>query len=101
MIGMAALLAVAAAPLIESTLPGIEIPVVVGGDSFDSDGPASTWHDNTSVTRYLGTLPVLSGFEILYAAMEGSSPVAALLVVINLGLGLVGHICSLPHLRST
>ena len=38
----------------------------------------------------LGLLTTLSGFEILYAAMEGSSSVAALLVVINLGLGLVG-----------
>ena len=38
----------------------------------------------------LGLLTTLSGFEILYAAMEGSILVAALLVVINLGLGLVG-----------
>jgi hypothetical protein len=35
-------------------------------------------------------LTALSGFEILYAAMEGSILVAALLVVINLGLGLTG-----------
>lgn len=38
----------------------------------------------------LGLLTVLSGFEILYAAVEGSVLVAALLTVVNLGLALVG-----------
>ena len=35
-------------------------------------------------------MTVLSGFEILYAAVEGSILVAALLATINLGLALVG-----------
>jgi hypothetical protein len=35
-------------------------------------------------------MTVLSGFEILYSAVEGSILVAALLAVINLGLALVG-----------
>jgi hypothetical protein len=38
----------------------------------------------------LGLITVLSGFEILYSAVEGSVLVAALLAVINLGLALVG-----------
>ena len=38
----------------------------------------------------LGLMTFLSGFEILYAAVEGSVLVAALLAVINLGLALVG-----------
>jgi hypothetical protein len=38
----------------------------------------------------LGLMTVLSGFEILYSAVEGSVLVAALLAVINLGLALVG-----------
>jgi len=38
----------------------------------------------------IGLMTVLSGFEILYAAVEGSVLVAALLAVINLGLALVG-----------
>jgi hypothetical protein len=37
----------------------------------------------------LGLLTVLSGFEILYAAVETSTLVAGLLAVINLGLALV------------
>jgi len=38
----------------------------------------------------LGLMTVLAGFEILYASVEGSVLVAALLAVINLGLALVG-----------
>jgi hypothetical protein len=38
----------------------------------------------------LGLLTTISGFEILYAAVESSTLVAAFLSVINLGLGLAG-----------
>jgi hypothetical protein len=38
----------------------------------------------------IGLMTVLSGFEILYSAVEGSILVAALLAVVNLGLALVG-----------
>jgi hypothetical protein len=38
----------------------------------------------------IGLMTVLSGFEIIYSAVEGSILVAALLAVINLGLALVG-----------
>jgi hypothetical protein len=38
----------------------------------------------------IGLMSVLSGFEILYSAVEGSILVAALLAIINLGLALVG-----------
>lgn len=37
-----------------------------------------------------GLLTLLAGFEILYAAVENSALVAALLAVVNLGLALVG-----------
>ncbi len=47
------------------------------------------------ITSYIlrvvvGLMTVLSGFEILYSAVEGSILVAALLATINLGLALVG-----------
>ena len=90
MIGMAALLAIAAASLIESILPGIEIPVVIGGVLLIAMGLLQLGMTTQVLRVILGLLTTLSGFEILYAAMEGSSLVAALLVVINLGLGLVG-----------
>lgn len=38
----------------------------------------------------IGLMTVLSGFEVLYSAVEGSILVAAMLAVINLGLALVG-----------
>ena len=38
----------------------------------------------------IGLMTVLSGFEIIYATVEGSILVAALLAAINLGLALVG-----------
>ena len=38
----------------------------------------------------IGLLTVLTGFEILYSAVEGSVLVAALLAIINLGLALAG-----------
>ncbi|HJS17873.1 MAG TPA: hypothetical protein VJ785_03945 [Anaerolineales bacterium] len=38
----------------------------------------------------IGLLTVLSGFEILYSAVEGSILVAALLAAINLGLAMAG-----------
>jgi hypothetical protein len=45
----------------------------------------------TSILRVvLALLTVLSGFEILYAAVEGSILVAGLLSVVNLGLATVG-----------
>jgi len=90
MIGMAALLALAAASIIESILPGIGIPVVIGGVLLTSMGLLQLGMTTQILRVILGLLTTLSGFEILYAAMEGSVLVAALLVVINLGLGLVG-----------
>jgi hypothetical protein len=38
----------------------------------------------------LGLLTVMAGFEILYAAVESSTLVAALLSAVNLGLALIG-----------
>jgi hypothetical protein len=38
----------------------------------------------------IGLLTVFSGFEIVYAALEGSILVAALLATIDLGVALVG-----------
>jgi hypothetical protein len=46
---------------------------------------------STDILRVtIGLITVLSGFEILYSAVEGSVLLAALLAVINLGLALVG-----------
>lgn len=50
----------------------------------------------------LGLLTVLSGFEVIYAAVENSILVAGLLAAINLGLALVGaHFLSPPVKEET
>ena len=90
MVGMAALLATAAAPRVEEILPGTGITVAVGGILLIAMGLLQLGMTTQVLRVILGLLTTLSGFEILYAAMEGSSLVAALLVVVNLGLGLVG-----------
>jgi hypothetical protein len=88
MIGMAALLAIAAASRLEAILPGLGIPVSMGGILLVAMGLLQLGTTTQVLRVVLGLLTALSGFEILYAAMEGSILVAALLVVINLGLGL-------------
>ena len=90
MVGTAALLATAAAPRVEEILPGTGITVAVGGILLIAMGLLQLGMTTQVLRVILGLLTTLSGFEILYAAMEGSSLVAALLVVVNLGLGLVG-----------
>jgi hypothetical protein len=90
MVGMAALLAIAAAPRVEEILPGTGIAVAVGGILLTAMGLLQLGMTTQVLRVILGLLTTLSGFEILYAAMEGSILVAALLVVVNLGLGLVG-----------
>jgi hypothetical protein len=90
MVGMAALLAIAASFAIETALPGIEIPVVLGSVLLIAMGLLQLGMTMQILRVVLGLLTTISGFEVLYAAMEGSILVAALLVAINLGLGLVG-----------
>jgi hypothetical protein len=43
-----------------------------------------------TLSPFLGLLTVISGFEILYSAIEASTLVAGLLAIINLGIALVG-----------
>jgi len=43
-----------------------------------------------TLSPFLGLLTVISGFEILYSAVEASTLVAGLLAIVNLGIALVG-----------
>ncbi len=48
----------------------------------------------------IGLLTFLAGFEILYAALEGSILVAGLLAIINLGLAMVGaYLAAAPSME--
>lgn len=90
MVGMIIILTIAVTPRMDSAMGGIGTPVIAGTVLLTGIG---LLHLGTSsqITRVIfGLLTVLAGFEILYAAVEGSILVAALLAVVNLGLGLVG-----------
>jgi hypothetical protein len=69
---------------------GMSLPVAWGGILLIGLG---LLHLGTTALPFrvvLGLLTVLAGFEVLYAAVESSVLVTALLVVINLGLALAG-----------
>ena len=90
MVGMILVLTISVTPRLERSMPGIGAPALAGTILLTGIG---LLHLGTSsqISRVIfGLLTVLAGFEILYAAIEGSILVAALLSVVNLGLGLVG-----------
>ena len=90
MVGMIVVLSIAATPRVENTIPGIGFPVVAGGILLIGNGLLHLG-TRSEITRVIySLLTILAGFEIIYAGVESSILVAALLAVINLGLGLVG-----------
>ena len=90
MVGMVVVLAAAVTPRLEGALAGIGAPVVAGAIILTGVGLLQLGTNSEILRVIFALLTVLAGFEILYAALEGSILVAALLAVVNLGLGLVG-----------
>ena len=90
MVGMVTVLTASATPRIETSMPGIGLPVVAGAVLLVGTGLLHLATDSNLERVIIGLLTVMAGFEIIYAALEGSILVAALLSVVNLGLGLVG-----------
>ncbi len=84
------LVVISATPRVNNVLPGIGLPAVFGGLILFGMGLLHLGITIRPLRVILGLLTVLSGFEIIYAALEGSVLVAALLAGINLGLALVG-----------
>jgi hypothetical protein len=85
------LIAVASfAPSLLRWLPGISLPVAYGGLILIGLGTLELGITVQPLRVTIGLLTVLCGFEILYASIENSILVAALLSVITLGLALVG-----------
>jgi hypothetical protein len=68
----------------------LSLPVAWGGLLLIGLGLLHLGITSESFRVILGLLTVMTGFEILYAAVESSSLVAALLVVVNLGLAMAG-----------
>ncbi len=90
LVGMILVLAVAATPRIQQSLSGIGAPVAAGAVILVGVGLLQLGTSSEILRVILALLTVLGGFETVYAALESSILVAALLAVVNLGLGLVG-----------
>jgi hypothetical protein len=69
---------------------GLSLPVVWGGLVLVGLGLLHLAFTSDSFHVIIGLLTLLSGFEVLYAAIESSTLVTALLAVVNLGLALTG-----------
>jgi hypothetical protein len=79
-----------AAPRVEEIIPGIGVPVITGSLILMGLGTLHLGITTQSFRVIIALLTILSGFEVLYAALESSVLVAAMLSVVNLGLALVG-----------
>jgi hypothetical protein len=79
-----------ATPLIESAIPGLGWQVIAGSLLLIGAGVIHLGMTSDPLNVILGLLTILTGFEILYAAIESSILVAGLLAVTNLGLGITG-----------
>ncbi len=90
LMAVVAIVSVGATPLIESAIPGLGLPVIAGSLLLIGAGVVHLGMTSDTLNVILGLLTMLTGFEILYAAIESSILVAGLLAVTNLGLGITG-----------
>ncbi len=84
------LVVLAATTSMVELLPGIGVPEVAGSLILMTMGLLHLGLTIQPLRVVIGLLTVLAGFEIIYAVVETSTLVAALLSLINLGLALVG-----------
>jgi hypothetical protein len=77
-------------PAVDTIMADAGFPVTSGGLLLIGMGLLHLGITARVLRVAIGLMTVLSGFEIIYATVEGSVLVAALLAMINLGLALVG-----------
>lgn len=80
----------ALAPQLENWLPAANLIHIWGGCTLIGMGLLHLGLTAQPLRVMIGLLTILAGFEVLYATVESSTLVAALLASINLGLALVG-----------
>jgi len=85
-----ALVVISATPIVMQLLPGIGGAEVSGSLLLMMMGLLHLGLTTEPQRVVIGLLTILAGFEILYASVETSTLVAALLSLINLGMALVG-----------
>jgi hypothetical protein len=101
LISIVVLVTFGSTPRIEAIIPGLGLPVIAGSLLLIGAGVVHLGVTSNLLRVTLGLLTILTGFEILYAAVESSILVAGLLSVTSLGLGIVGSYLliagSFPH----
>jgi hypothetical protein len=90
LIAIVTLVAIGATPRIEGAIPGLGLQVIAGGLILIGAGVIHLGMTSDLLRVTLGLLTMLTGFEIIYAAVESSILVTGLLAVTNLGLGVAG-----------
>ena len=88
--GVIVILVITTAPQLENIIPGIGLPVITGSLFLIGLGMLHLGLTNQPFRVIIGLLTVLAGFEALYASLESSILVAAMLSTVNLGLALIG-----------
>ena len=88
--GIVGILVAGATPGVEDIMADAGFAVTAGGLLLIGMGSLHLGITSHILRVTLGLMTILAGFEILYATVEGSVLVAALLAGINLGLALVG-----------
>jgi len=89
-VGIVVVIVAVVTPGVDTIMADAGFPVTSGSLLLIGMGLLHLGISSNILRVTIGLITVLSGFEILYAAVEGSVLVAALLAVINLGLALVG-----------
>lgn len=90
LICIVALVAGGSTSRIEAVIPGLGLQVIAGSMILIGAGLVHLGVTSDLLRVILGLLTLLTGFEILYAAVESSILVTGMLAVTNLGLGIVG-----------
>ena len=90
MAGMVFILAAVLTPRIENVIGGVGAPVIAGTIVLIGIGWLQLGSSDKVSRIVVGLLTLMAGFEVFYAAVEGSILVAGMLAVVTLGLGLVG-----------
>ena len=95
--GIISMLVFTIAPRVEFIIPGIGLPVITGSLLLIGLGMLHLGMTAQPFRVIIALLTVLSGFETIYAALESSILVAAMLSSVNLGLALVGAYLLTAH----
>lgn len=88
--GLVLLTAFSMAPLLTAWEPQIDLTTARGGLVLIGLGLLQLGFTSRTMRTSLGLLTALSGFEVLYSAIESSTLVAGLLAGVTLGLALTG-----------